>query len=750
MHEIEGKYREHLREELVKNLRLDFFYEEEIEEVFRDLESLDKTIGQKTLALCQTLSHASSSLVPKTLKRIKNASRFLSLKELDRWITHAFDLLDHQGIEPFISFISRIDEETLWDFLMPKGLPLQEVAPVLETYLRGISGLELKIAPNKESYTDTATLYIPHFIGKYDERDKNFLIYKFMVAHQWAQISQGTLTPDAETLQSFLLDSEVAYPDIETFFRQFSDKELAIDLYAIIEAVRLEPFLEKELPGLMREAYGIRKDFLRERPSLSSLQEKAAFVEGLFQFYLKGDAGESVPDALAAAVREIIPLYKGAHVSESMRTLLRLYDMANGLAGSYEPRSQLLFLGIIRPEEVSLHVKTERIARKRRLERIISSVINMPELAPRKAPSRRAVFHERLPDPAKEYLLIKGRIIELDRDTTDFIEERGGIPGGIMVKGSDIGGAGCPLTLNELLEEEEVFAPTDGGIQYDEWDYKRGGYKKSWCTLFEHTIHPGHEPFVELTLKRYSGYVNTLRKKFELLKREPKTVRRQKEGDDIDIDATVEAFADIRAGISPSENFFTKYDRKERNFAVLFLLDMSGSTKGWVNMAEKESLVLMAEALEALGDRYAIYGFSGMTRSRCDFYCVKGFDELYSDAVKRRISGISPKDYTRMGPPIRHSAKILKSVEARTKLFITLSDGKPEDYDAYKGDYGIEDTRRALIEAKEQGIHSFCVTIDKQASEYLRYMYGEVNYTVIDDVKKLPNRITEIYRKLTT
>ena len=176
---------------------------------------------------------------------------------------------------------------------------------------------------------------------------------------------------------------------------------------------------------------------------------------------------------------------------------------------------------------------------------------------------------------------------------------------------------------------------------------------------------------------------------------------------------------------------------------------MSGSTKGWVNEAEKESLVLMCEALEALGDRYAIYGFSGVTRTKCDFYTIKEFKEPYLDAVKKRIAGISPQDYTRMGPPLRHSVQILNSIEARTKLLITLSDGKPEDWDAYKGDYGIEDTRKALLEAKEQGINSFCITIDKEARSYLPHMYGDAKYIVIDDVRKLPNRITEIYRRLT-
>jgi nitric oxide reductase NorD protein len=103
-----------------------------------------------------------------------------------------------------------------------------------------------------------------------------------------------------------------------------------------------------------------------------------------------------------------------------------------------------------------------------------------------------------------------------------------------------------------------------------------------------------------------------------------------------------------------------------------------------------------------------------------------------------------------MGPPIRHASHILNEIDARTKLLITLSDGHPEDRDGYRGDYGIEDTRRALIEAKERGIQPFCITIDKEASSYLPHMFGEVSYVVLDDVRRLPNKITEIYRKLTT
>jgi nitric oxide reductase NorD protein len=241
-----------------------------------------------------------------------------------------------------------------------------------------------------------------------------------------------------------------------------------------------------------------------------------------------------------------------------------------------------------------------------------------------------------------------------------------------------------------------------------------------------------------------------LRRTFEALRGEDKLLKKQPYGDDIDIDALVEAVADTHHGEEMTERLFTKLHKLERNIAVMFMVDMSGSTKGWINDAERESLALLCESLETLGDRYAIYGFSGMTRKRCEVYRIKSFDEPYSEDVKARISGIRPKDYTRMGVTIRHLTQLLNQVEARTKLLITLSDGKPDDYDTYRGAYGIEDTRMALIEAKRSGIHPFCITIDTEARDYLPHMYGAVNYAVIDEVRKLPLKVSDIYRRLTS
>ena len=300
---------------------------------------------------------------------------------------------------------------------------------------------------------------------------------------------------------------------------------------------------------------------------------------------------------------------------------------------------------------------------------------------------------------------------------------------------------------------EDVWKGTyheEGAFLYNEWDYERQHYRKNWAVLRELEVSPRHDDFVERTLIKYRGLTAGLRRTFEALRGEDKLLKKQPYGENIDIDALVEAYADTTMGMEMTDRLFTKMHKLERNIAVMFMVDMSGSTKGWINEAEREALVLLCEALETLGDRYAIYGFSGITRKRCEVYRIKGFDEAYGEEVRARISGITPRDYTRMGVTIRHLTRLLNGVEARTKLLITLSDGKPDDYDTYRGAYGIEDTRQALIEAKRAGIHAFCITIDTEARDYLPHMYGAVNYTVIDEVRKLPLKVSDIYRRLTT
>lgn len=740
--------KERLIEELTRNLRLYFFEPSEIENIINTINQLEAALRRKALALCLSLSNVSANLVPRVLGYIRSASSCLSQKDMEDWLTHAFDLLDSKGLEPAISFLSKTDEACLTAFASPEGLGLESIRVVLETYIKAISGSDMNVAVGKdEVFTDTETIYLPPLINRFKERGKNFLLYKLICAHHWAFVFGGSLTltmkkedfiqlfPYAKTIKKKTLDTK----DI---FDCLPEREFALEVYAILEAIRLESMLERELPGLIKEASDIKKSLWEERPPVDGLSQKEAIIEALYQCYLYEKLKGS-PDELINNIASRAMSLKGAEIEGSLKMLSEILALnPEGLP------LRVFFLGSINPEKVREKIHQ----RKRALEKTIDIAIKRlesidvtPQMIPPKGKWKPIPIK-----PELDYLAIKGMLIEIDPSLREIIEEKGGIPGGVLIKGSDTGRSSA-ISLYDLIEEaeEEKITQRQAGIKYDEWDFRRADYRKSWCTLFEYEVHPVKEPFVELILKRYGGYVNALRKRFELLRREPKIVKRQRDGQDIDIDAAVEASVDIKAGQEPSENIFLKLDRTERNIAVLFLIDMSGSTKGWINLSEREAIVMMCEALESLKDRYAIFGFSGMTRNRCDFYIIKRFEETYGDIVKGRIAGISPKDYTRMGPAIRHSTKILKGIEARTKLLITLSDGKPEDYDAYKGDYGIEDTRKSLIEAKEQGIHAFCITIDKEASSYLPHMYGEVNYIFIDDVRKLPNRITEIYRRLT-
>ncbi len=737
-----------LRNTLIRNLYLDSIEDAEIEHILREIDSYDPRVRQKILALSLALSHASSSLVPAALRNTKTASRFFPLDDLDLWVTAAFDLLDSHGMDRGLEFLSSVTPRDLAKFQSQEAIRLSDTAPLLETYLRAMSGRELKIGQDDQIYTDTVTLYLPGSVKRFAERQDNFLLYKLSAAYAWAQLSLGTLTADVDIKRMTSRFSN--YPldriGIDALLNLFPERDLSLDLYTIIDSFRIDAFLRQELPGLMKEAAEIKNALYQERQKIGLLSEKAAFVEGLWQFCLAGKTKGPAPPFLMKAIAALSGLQPEHGPEESVRLLFDFYDVATSLSGEYTSPPVPLFMGKIRPEKISARRNELKDGHRKKLESIITKLTEIPDLIPERHPDKNGSPAPLL-EPSKEYLLIKGKLLKLDEELKSIIEEKGGIPGSTLIKGSDMG-AGILFTLVDPFEEEET-GTADGGLKYDEWDYKRGGYKKGWCTLFEHDMYPGDKPFVGRTLKRYSGYVTVLRKKFELLKRERRLQRRQKDGDEIDFDAAVACFVDGRAGASPCENIYNRTDRQERSIAVLFLLDMSGSTRGWVNQAEKESLVLMIEALETLGDLYAVYGFSGMTRNRCDLYRVKGFNERYNDIVKSRIAGITTKDYTRMGPFIRHSSSLLKIVEARTRLLITLSDGKPEDWDGYKGDYGVEDTRKALIEARMQGIHPFCITIDHEAQTYLPHMFGRAGYVFIDDVRKLPSRITEIYQRLT-
>jgi nitric oxide reductase activation protein len=313
---------------------------------------------------------------------------------------------------------------------------------------------------------------------------------------------------------------------------------------------------------------------------------------------------------------------------------------------------------------------------------------------------------------------------------------------------------------------EQALEADDVAFAYDEWDRELNDYRVGWSRVIEKKVKQGDRNFVELTRSRYRGVISSIRHQFQLMKPQNLTrINRELDGEDYDLNALVDFVIDRRADGRQSENIYTKRLRKQRDVAVSILLDQSSSTARTITRnplqpythpgrriieIEKEGLVLMSEALEAVGDAYSINGFTSEGRRNVKFYVVKDFGEKYSDEIERRIGGITFQNNTRLGAAIRHaSAKLLRQ-EARTKLLIILTDGRPYDHDYGDARYAREDVREALTEAKTTGVTPFCITIDRESESELRDLYGDVGYTIIDDVLSLPERMPNIYRRLTS
>jgi nitric oxide reductase NorD protein len=316
-------------------------------------------------------------------------------------------------------------------------------------------------------------------------------------------------------------------------------------------------------------------------------------------------------------------------------------------------------------------------------------------------------------------------------------------------------------TLDAELEKEELLLeepegdtkPGEGMFVYREWDYRSRTYKENYSIGFESVAEELKGDFVKEVLKEKRGLIKEVKRKFESVTSSVRVEKRQFDGDSIDIDAAVEAMTDLKMGRQPDERLFTFHKRSERDISALFLVDLSMSTDTWVKEKrvidhEKEALVVLCEAMQSLRERYAIYGFSGQTRKRCSFIKIKGLDESYGETVRRRIEGLIPYHYTRMGPALRHSTSILKCESSDVKLLFLLSDGKPNDLDSYEGKYGIEDTRMAIREAEREGIVPFCLTVDSQAGEYLPTLFGRGNYALLSGVERLATRLPELYARI--
>ncbi len=677
------------------------------EEPARGLLPLNREQQQFVLHWTDVIRKSNAEMAYQFVSRAPLALKLMGADGARTWLLHAMDVYDREGLYPGGAALEAVEQFAREYRLSHITVRLEEVRNILETILRGLSGRNLSIAAGNAVYTDTETLYLPAAVNRFDSQRLNYLFYKILAVHLWAQTWFGTFRrprPDSPHLMELLT--------------RFEDGGRALRLFNLLETFRLNACIRRELPGLAREIYG-----LYPTPPVHDSTWQAQV------------------DRLEA---------HGSTVSDTLECTALLYPLTQPWPDPFP------YQGELDPEAARQTIETRMALEQDQLQTALSDLIEslmksgQQDPCDGEEPDLRAVRNE----SGEPEITLDGEPVQVPADIEKLLssvaQDFDEIPPDWLDSAGD-GNYDDRSGVEVDREQPQHVDPKDAGVfVYDEWDYRRQTYRKNWCMLRELTTHPSHDDFIDRTLEKYRYLVGEIRRHFEALRGEDRMLRAQPVGDDIDLEALVTAHADMKTGVEMTDRLYMQQRRQERDLAVVFMVDVSGSTKGWINDAERESLVLLCQALEVLGDQYAIYGFSGMTRNRCEVYPIKTFGETYDRDVRARISGLRPQDYTRMGATIRHLSHILNQVEARTRILITLSDGKPDDYDGYRGSYGIEDTRQALLEARHGGIHPFCITIDNDAGDYLPHMYGHASFVVIDEVRKLPLKVADIYRRLTT
>jgi hypothetical protein len=665
-----------------------------------------------------------------------------------------------------------------------RGLALEEVAQTLRLYVEALTGRAVEVAPlaavpDEQRIGDGRTIHLPSSVSEFEDHALDFRLYKVLAAHAAGQIEFGTherettdlraayqslaavyAPENADAFDAFALDGYINDPskgeralapeeearlaelqkrnlpeggDYRAVLSLFPQVGLATRIFGTLENGRIDRRLRHTYRGLARDLDLVREHLRRNRPRIVSLPVTLIPFELLFQITLCGgalDDARAVYGQIVSELESIVVEYltdPRSTVADTLMATSRVYT---------------LFQSVV-PEIAERQSQQDE---ERGSEQQSGAQSNLDTESDESEESSEAQRERQRQRDARELFNAWAAMEAADPEgeTTLTGQER----------------------WMNAESPEQALEPGEEAFEYDEWDRDLSDTRVGWCRVVEKRTRRGDMSFVELTRSRYRGVISSIRHQFQLMKPESlKRVANELDGDDYDLNALIDYVIDRRADGQQSERVYTKRLRRERDVAVSFLLDQSSSTARTIGRhplqpythpgrriieVEKEGLVLMSEALEAVGDPYSIYGFTSEGRRNVKFYVVKDFDEPYAGEVERRIGGINYQNNTRLGAAVRHAAAKLRAQEARTRLLIVLSDGRPYDHDYGDARYAREDTREALRQARLDGITPFCITIDRDSEAELRDLYGEVGYTIIDDVLSLPERMPAIYRRLTT
>ena len=661
-------------------------------------------------------------------------------------------------VQAYYALESKASQEAL--FKIEGGLTLDAVSQTLRLYVEGLTGRALNVTslsgiPDEAKIGDGKTIYLPSVVAEFDDERENFRLFKVLAAHGAGQIEFQTYSVDAPDTLAALTDTQAAFEqmrqsrsatgvkksqakgkgqqsskkiaapgvDFLTVLAEYPNTDLALRLFTTVENGRIDFLLRSVYRGIRRDLDFVRQRLRERRPELEDVPAQLLPFELLFQAAICGGATDQARRAYpttVGALESILQHYvfrADATVADSLVATRKIYEFfveqpSEGDAQNDQPNES-------------------------------ASGDSAGESSAPEAGGEATDEHQKTDPNEDPFSFWTSNQTQEVAPDSELLQQ---------------------LSGGESAEQD--LQKGDVAFYYDEWDRELGDYRSRWCRVIQRGGARGARSFVELVRSRYSGVISSIRYQFQLMRPENlRRIRGEIDGEDYDLQAVIDYALDKRSTGLIDDRLYTRKLRRERDVAVSFLLDMSSSTARTISRnpsyhytqpgqriidIEKEGLVLMSEALEAVGDVYSIQGFTSEGRRNVKFYVVKDFNEHYSIEVEKRIGGITYQNNTRLGAAIRHAASRIASQEARTKLLIVLSDGRPYDHDYGDSRYAREDTRIALRQARIDGVIPFCITIDRESEDQLRDMYGEVGYTIIDDVLSLPERLPGIYSRLTT
>ncbi|NHZ61255.1 nitric oxide reductase activation protein NorD [Massilia genomosp. 1] len=580
--------------------------------------------------------------------------------------------------------------------------------------------------------TDGASIWLPRSIATGGDADGALARYRLLLLQQAMRAARGSASH---------------YP--------FGQDGALQAFYHVLEARAADDALALLLPGMQPALQGWRRQALAARPQPHTLPARLRPIETMLRAVLaRQDSGAApAPPGAVAVLAQARRLAVASGLQGQAARLLLKDDWL----GEFLPAPVLghAVHGHAREDGASgaAAVRSARLARRPRVRAALEG--EDEPAAPGPMMVQTAQPHEQAEDAM-------GLQRPTDRDTGSAADDFGDS----LSELAEARLLWSPGAAREVLLSDDppdrhankpapALASADGERStYPEWDWRTASYAGPGATVTVCGAAEGEQAVLDAILRRHAAALPGVRRNFELLRAQRTRLRRQLDGDDIDLQGWIDDQAQRMAGGPPEQRLYQAERRARRDLAVTLLVDLSGSTDGWVSGqsrvidVEREALLMVCVALDGLGEPFSVLGFSGEGPGGVIVRPIKRFGQGYDKRVALRIAGLEPERYTRAGAAVRHASAELMTQAAGHRLLILLSDGRPNDVDQYDGRYGVEDLRQAVTEARLQGISPFCLTIDRQAASYLPAVFGECAYALLPRAQLLPTVLLGWLRKL--